>query len=365
MVNQSGTLLTAVTIAGTAGAKNVVVTAPTGTATKAGGFTYGTPLPTIDSISPNTGVLAGATAVTIKGTNLTGALSVKIGGVGATSIVVVDSTTITAKTPAGTAGAKDVTVTTAGGTATSVGAFTYSSVILPTIDSISPNSGTTLGGTAITLTGTNFIVGATLKIGGVAATSVVVFSATQITAVTPIGTAGLQDVLLTTTGGTATKTGGFTYLALPTITSVAPSNGTIGGGTNVSIFGTNLIGVTSVTFGSAQATNVIEVSATKITAVTPAGINGLADVSLTTTSGNTIKTGGFTYTTALPTIASVSPISGPQSGGTTITITGTNFLGASSVKVNSVEAASFTVVSATSITAVTPAGSSVGAKVFP
>lgn len=81
--------------------------------------------PTITSITPNTGAEAGGTSVTITGTNLTGATSVTFGGVAATSVVVVSSTSITCVTPAHAAGAVDVAVTTAGGTATSVGGFTY------------------------------------------------------------------------------------------------------------------------------------------------------------------------------------------------------------------------------------------------
>ncbi len=55
----------------------------------------------------------------------------------------------------------------------------------PTVTSVSPNSGTTAGGTAVTITGTNFAAGATVTFGSTAASSVVVVSATTITAVTP------------------------------------------------------------------------------------------------------------------------------------------------------------------------------------
>jgi len=58
------------------------------------------PLPTVSNVSPNRGPDAGGTSVTVTGTNLTGATAVTIGGVAATSVVVVNSTTITATTPA-------------------------------------------------------------------------------------------------------------------------------------------------------------------------------------------------------------------------------------------------------------------------
>jgi len=102
-------------------------------------------------------------------------------------------------------------VTTVGGTVTKTGGFTY--VALPTIATVAPSVGPLAGGTSITITGTNFIAGATtVKVGGTLATSVVA-TATSITAKTPLGTVGAKDVAVTTVGGTATKTGGFTYTA--------------------------------------------------------------------------------------------------------------------------------------------------------
>ena len=77
----------------------------------------------ISSVSPSFGSAAGGTAITIAGKNFTGATSVMIGGIPATSFVVVSSTTITAVSPIGSAGAKDVVVTTPAGTATLVGGF--------------------------------------------------------------------------------------------------------------------------------------------------------------------------------------------------------------------------------------------------
>ena len=83
----------------------------------------------------------------------------------------------------------------------------------PTITNISPNTGSTAGGTAVTITGTEFATGATVTFGGVSATDIVVVSATEITCVTPAGTAGAVDVVITNTDtGTVTSAGGFTYV---------------------------------------------------------------------------------------------------------------------------------------------------------
>ena len=253
-------------------------------------------VPTIKKVSPTSGTTLGGTAFIITGTNLTGATSVTVGGVAATSVVVVSATSITAQTPAGSVGAKSVAVTTASGTATKASAFKYV-VPVPTITSIAPTSGTTLGSTAFTITGTNLTGVTSVKVNGVAATNLVVVSPTSITAQTPAGKAGAKSVAVTTAGGTATKAKAFTYVVpVPTITSIAPTSGTTLGGTTFTITGTNLTGATRVKVNGVAATNVVVVSATSITAKTPKGTAGAKSVTVTTAGGTATKAGGFTYT---------------------------------------------------------------------
>jgi IPT/TIG domain len=88
--------------------------------------------------------------------------------------------------------------------------------------------------------------------------------------------------------------------------------------------------------------------------VSPAG-SGIVNVTVTTPEGPSAAspTDLFSY---LPSVTGVAPSSGPQAGGTTVTITGTNFSAVTNVKFGANSAPSFTVSSATSITAVSPAG---------
>jgi hypothetical protein len=81
----------------------------------------------------------------------------------------------------------------------------------PTVSTISPNSGSINGGTAVTITGTNFVSGATVTFGGTAATNVTVVSGTSITATTPAHAAGAVNVVVTDSSGSGTLTNGFTY----------------------------------------------------------------------------------------------------------------------------------------------------------
>ena len=206
----NATTITAVTPAGTAGPVNIAVTVSGVTATGAGLFTYIPSAPTIGSVSPITGSTGGGTSVTITGTNLTGATAVKFGNTAATSFTVSNGTTIKAVTPAGAAGAVNVSVTTAGGTATGTGLFTYV-VPAPTVTSVSPFSGKITGGTTVKITGTNLTGATIVKFGSAAATRFTVVSATSITAVTPAGTTGAVNVSVTTPSGTGTGTKLFTY----------------------------------------------------------------------------------------------------------------------------------------------------------
>lgn len=86
------------------------------------------PPPTVTTCVPEAGGVDGGTAVTLTGTGFTADSTVDIGGTAATSVVVVNSTTITCVTPARTAGAKTITVTNAGGSGTLASGFTYTSV---------------------------------------------------------------------------------------------------------------------------------------------------------------------------------------------------------------------------------------------
>ena len=111
----------------------------------------------------------------------------------------------------------------------------------PTIVDISPSTGTTTGGSTITITGTDFDDTPTVTFGGISATSVVYVSSTELTVVTPktspAGTAGAVDVVVTNLdAATDTATNGFTYSG-PVITSITPDNGVEAGGTAVTISG--------------------------------------------------------------------------------------------------------------------------------
>ncbi|HKQ03960.1 MAG TPA: DUF4231 domain-containing protein [Blastocatellia bacterium] len=86
----------------------------------------------------------------------------------------------------------------------------------PTLSSVTPDFGPPAGGTDVTLTGTHFVRGATVKFDGNDATDIVVSNATTIKAKTPAHAAGIVDVVVTNPDTqSATLTGGFTYKESP------------------------------------------------------------------------------------------------------------------------------------------------------
>ena len=167
----------------------------------------------------------------------------------------------------------------------------------PTVASFTPASGPLVGGTLVTVTGTNFVNGSTTAtVAGTAATNVTVVSATQLTFTTPAHAAGSGTITVTTNGGTATSTGSFTYLAAPTITSFTPTTGPYTGGTLITVTGTGFVnGGTTVTLAGTTVTATI-VSATQLTFTTPArAINTTGTIVVTTNGGTDTSDTSYTY----------------------------------------------------------------------
>jgi IPT/TIG domain len=328
-------------------------------------YTYTTTTaPTVTGVTPDSGPLAGGTSVTITGTGFTTGSSVAFGTVTATNVTFNSATSLSVTSPPGvSAGAVDVTVTTAGVTSPinqPADLFTYTSTTAPTVTGLSPAFGPAGGGTFVTISGTNFVDVTAVDFGTTPVTGETVINSNTITVDSPPGM-GIVDVTVTTDAGTspANPADQFTYLAAPTVTGVSPNSGPLAGGTSVTITGTDLLGASAVYFGTTQATSFNVTSSTSITAVSPLGTNpGPVDVTVTTPAGTSPinqPADQFTYLAA-PAVLGISPSSGPSAGGTTVTITGTSFAGASSVAFGTTPAVSFSVVSSTTITAVSPPG---------
>jgi hypothetical protein len=228
----------------------------------------------------------------------------------------------------------------------------------PAITKIAPDTGPVVGGTAVSITGRNF-VGATEVDFGSTPASFTVSSADKIGAVAPSGTEGSVEITVTTPAGTsaASTADRFFYVPPgPSVLELVPNEGAVAGGKEVKILGAHFEGVSEVSFGGVSASFAV-VSAEGIRATTPAGIEPTVNVRVTTAEGVSPVSPAdvYSYRSKPPQISGLSPDKGPAAGETTVGISGDEFYGVTGVKFGELPATSFKVNSPGSITAVAPA----------
>ena len=244
--------------------------------------------PTVSKLTPTEGPEAGKTVVVIEGTSLGAANTVRFGGIAATTFKVNSATSITATAPPGK-GTVAVTVTAPGGTSGEVPADLYTYDAVPTVAKVTPAEGPDAGNTVITIEGTGLSTATAVRFGGVAAAAFKATSATSITATAPAG-AGIAAVTVTTPGGTSAETPAdlYTYDAVPTVTSLSVKEGPLAGGTKVTITGTGFTAGSTVSFGATKAKASTFISATELSAESPAG-TGAAAVTVETPGGKSAE----------------------------------------------------------------------------
>lgn len=164
----------------------------------------------------------------------------------------------------------------------------------PTLTNVNPSSGSTAGGTAVTLTGTNFAAGCTADFGGAAGTGVAVPNATTITTTTPAHAAGPVTVTVNCAAGSASLPNAFTFNAAPAITSVTPASALPG--TTVTITGAAFQNGATVTFRGVASATVTFVNATTLQAVVPNLTPGVATVVVTNPDTLSASFTGFAVT---------------------------------------------------------------------
>jgi alpha-tubulin suppressor-like RCC1 family protein len=234
---------------------------------------------------------------------------------------------------------------------------------VPFISALEPPTGPTGGGTEVTIRGGNFAGTTGVAFGFTEAAHFEIVSPSTIRATAPPGSETV-DVTVTSPQGTSAVNSHsrFTYGVAPQVTHIEPKEGSQGGGTTVTITGSDLGEATAVHFGASTAQSFGVQSSTSITAVSPAG-SGTVGVTVTTPYGTT--TAGpheqFTYihTGVVPVVKKLSAKKGPAAGGTLVTITGSIFAGATEVMFGQTPATKFEVESEHSITAYSPPGTSV------
>ncbi|PHO07498.1 hypothetical protein BFT35_05320 [Thermoanaerobacterium thermosaccharolyticum] len=411
-VTSGNTVINAVTPAGTLGKKIVQVINPSdgGTASLTDGFEYLLieTKPKITSISPDYG--GKGTLVYIFGSDFSRKIgdsdgaTVYIGNTVMDDVYVIDENTITAVVPdLQYSGLYDITVVNPD-TATAKSTQKFHYLIPesnPVITAVTPDKGTVNGGTAITITGSDFRRGAEVYIGGKLATNITVSSdGSTIQAMTPPGNPGRTYVtVINYDGGNYTYglhdgEDGFTYVvpnSIPVITKINPNTGSTYGGDTVTIIGQdfriakdqngnilkdsdgNPIGP-DVYFGNVKATKVIYVDYGTLKVVTPPNLPGSVRVSVVNyDTGIGYIDNGFTYIQSKPVINSIVPPKVNVNGTTHVIVLGSNFAvpiyeggtlvrPGSKVYIDDVEVTNVTVVSSSEIKFVAPLSSDIGKK---
>jgi hypothetical protein len=209
-INKKGTKMTAVAPAESAGTVSIVITTTGGSNTPGSTdrFTYIAPVAT--KVVPPNGPASGGNRVDIDGTDMGGATAVKFGSVSATTFASNKTgTDVSVVVPPGSIGTVSVTVTAPGGTTTLANAYTYTG---PAVTKVAPASGTHLGGTKVTISGSGLADATSVKFGSDPATIVSdAASGDKLIVHTPAEAAGPVSVTITTPSGSVTVSGAYTF----------------------------------------------------------------------------------------------------------------------------------------------------------
>lgn len=317
------------------------LTASTSSGVSAGlTYTVIPPSPTLASLSPSSGAQGTAVGVTLTGTNfVAGATSVAVsgGGVTVSDVKVVSATSLTAtlKLDANaTLGGRAVTVRTIAGPSSAV-TFTVLPPA-PTLTNITPTVGIRTSFVPATLTGTNFISGATTVAvtgDGVTVDSVRVVDGTTVTALFVVSaTASVSDrtVTVSTAGGTSN---GVRYTVLapaPRITGLTPNSGTTGTTTHVTIAGDNFVaGLTAVAVGltgvRASSVDVVSPNVLTVDFTIAAGASAGNYSVVVSALGRSSSPATFTVNAPALALTNISPASGALGTTVNVTLTGSGF----------------------------------------
>lgn len=269
-------------------------------------------VPTITSFSPQSA--AQNSIVVITGIGFTGATAVSFGGIPAANFTISGNTQITAVIGTGATGS--VVVTTPGGTVNAPG-FTYLAPA-PMISGFSPTAAA--GGTTVRIFGDNFMSATGVSFGGIAATSIIIRSNTEIAAVVSTGATGAVQVISAAGVGTFP---GFSFIPPPKVSGFDPVSAKAG--SEVFVFGFGFTDAVGVSFGGSGAQTFTVLSDTQIRAIVGAGASGAVRV---VTSGGSASKDGFTFIRALQ-VFSFAPTSAGM--GDTVRVNGAGFTGATAV----------------------------------
>ncbi len=269
------------------------------------------PSPQVLSVTPGAASDAGGEGLTITGNHFRSGLRLVIGeriyqdGV-AGGCNVVDANTITLTTAATPGGTYDVVAIDASGVeGRLVDGMQF--ITVPAILSVFPLAGATVGGTSVTLVGTGFVQGSTVRIDGVDQPDMTVVDSTRIVLTTEPGVPGGPYAIEVENPGAVVATAAFAYSALPdpSLTSLNPALSSTAGALLTTLHGDGFTPTTEVFFGAdpatgsggASANSVTFIDAQTLEVVVPAHASGIVSVLISepATGQAALQADSFTY----------------------------------------------------------------------
>ncbi len=287
---------------------------------------------TLSSVAPlkASDPILGGTKVAVFGSNFyTGQLKARVffGGAEGIDCVTISSSEIDCELPGHVGGVVNVGVTNPAHDGlppthrAMANALTYETAPAPSASGVAPSTGSTFGGTAVTITGGGFLPLASVTFDGLPGI-VAGIGPTSITVRTPAHASGAVDVsVINADGQSASIASAFQYVTLPapTLTSVSPSSGPVGGGAKVVVTGSGFSADTLVRIGSGVFSQTL-VSSTEIDVVTMTATAGVVDVTASNPGEPTATlSGAFTYTGDASVSAAAPAVSTATSPGASAT----------------------------------------------
>lgn len=235
-----------------------------------------------------------------------------------------------------------------------------------------PPRGSSAGGTAVLLEGSAFLrdfAGSgtqarpltSIKVGSNPVLDFQIIDDETIELRTPPGVAGPASVSLTNPNGSVICNNCFTYFDDLVVTSFAPREGPLAGGTEVTLNGQGFTQDTQVLFGGFSSPLVTFVSSTQLKAVAPRGaVADLVDVVVYNKNGVNTQRRAYRYV-APPNVVAVLPPTGAVAGGTVVRLVGSGLAGVTDVAFGGNPGTALTLESDSALTVTTPAGAAPGA----
>ena len=218
-------------------------------------------------------------------------------------------------------------VSTNGGVDFSTSRVTF--VFHPTVSvtTLTPQTGPTLGGTLLSVSGAHFIPSMSLKcrFGEIEVVGVFV-SSSQLNCTAPPSHAGGANVDVSVNGVSFSVSGvTFTYQDSVSVLMLAPYAGPVAGGTNVSVIGTNLLPGSVCRFGEAPSSHSTWISSYEVTCSSPAHEHGSYALEVTNNVQDwTTSRVHFSFVSPVQ-VRAVRPVLGPEHGGTLVEVEGGPF----------------------------------------